>query len=96
MNVEGGVGVASPNEGGPSQVVLAKPSLTYIDQELWNETEQSQVHVRKALAKHPDALTSLTDLMMTHIDHKGWKEVKQLVAHSYRSSHQPPRTIFKQ
>ena len=82
MNVEGSGGAGSPNEGGPSQAVFrAKPSLTYIDQELWKETEQPQVQVRKALAKHPDALKSLTDFMMMNMGHRRWKEVKQLVAH---------------
>ena len=45
----------------------------------------------KARAKHPDAPTSLTDLMMTHMDHGRWKEVKQLAAHNHRFSHQPIR-----
>ena len=82
MNVEGGGGAASPNEGGPSHAVLgAKPSLTYINQELWKETEQPQGQMGKALAKHPDMLTSLMDRMMMHMGHRWWKEVKQLVAH---------------
>ena len=81
MNVEGGGEAASPNEGGPSHAVLgAKPSLTYINQELWKKTNQPQGQMGKALAKHPDALTSSTDRMMTHMGHRRWKEVKQLVA----------------